>query len=96
MTTLAATGFSADYVFRETKRAHDALQGTNAKLWPGIDIDIPTSKEHAKSSPEGTKAAVLAAFHAGADGVLLSRKYSEMKLANLRAAGAAVKQIRGA
>jgi hypothetical protein len=39
---------------------------------------------------------VLAAFRAGADGVLLSRKYSEMKLANLRAAGAAVKQIRGA
>jgi hypothetical protein len=96
MTTLAATGFSADYVFRETKRAHEALQGTKTKLWPGIDIDIPTGKEHAKCTSEGTKAAVLAAFRGGADGVLLSRKYSEMKLANLRAAGAAVKEIRTA
>jgi len=31
--------------------------------------------------------AVRAAFRAGADGVILSRKYSEMRLANLRAAG---------
>jgi hypothetical protein len=96
MTTLPATGFTADYVYRETKRAHEALQGTKTKLWPGIDIDIPTAKESSKCTPEGTKAAVLAAFRGGADGVLLSRKYSEMKLANLRAAGAAIKEIRSA
>jgi len=33
------------------------------------------------------RAAVRAALNAGAHGVLLSRKYSEMRLANLRAAG---------
>ena len=35
---------------------------------------------------------VRAALRAGSDGVLLSRKYSEMKLANLRGAGAAMKE----
>jgi hypothetical protein len=34
----------------------------------------------------------MAAFRAGADGVLLSRKYSEMKLANLAGAGAGIKE----
>jgi hypothetical protein len=37
--------------------------------------------------------AVKAAFQGGARGVLLSRKYSEMKLANLRAAGRAVHEL---
>jgi hypothetical protein len=36
---------------------------------------------------------VAAAFRAGADGVLLSRKYSEMKLANLAGAGAAIRAL---
>ena len=34
-------GFSADYVYREAKRAREALNGTKTQLWPGIDIDIP-------------------------------------------------------
>ncbi|MBZ5727104.1 MAG: hypothetical protein LAP87_19160 [Acidobacteriia bacterium] len=86
-------GFSADYVFQEAKRARAALEGTKTQLWPGIDIDIPTGGSQSKSSPDGTKEAVLAAFRAGADGVLLSRKYSEMKLANLRGAGAALREL---
>lgn len=91
---LAAAGFSADYVLRETKRAKAGLEGTKTKLWPGIDIDIPTAQGSSKCTPEGTKAVVEAAFHGGADGVILSRKYSEMKLANLRAAGAAVRDLK--
>jgi hypothetical protein len=50
---------------------------------PGIDIDIPTGPQNSKCPPEGIAAAVEAAFMGGADGVILSRKYSEMKLANL-------------
>jgi hypothetical protein len=87
------TGLSSDYVLSETKRARAGLHGAKTLLWPGIDIDIPTGKENSKSTPEGTRDAVLAAFKGGADGVILSRKYSEMKLANLRGAGDAIRQL---
>jgi len=87
------TGFSADYVYQEAKRAREALSGTKTQLWPGIDIDIPTAANQTRCTPEGTRDAVLAALRAGADGVLLSRKYSEMKLANLRGAGAAIREF---
>jgi hypothetical protein len=84
------SGLSADYVYREAKRAREALNGTKTLLWPGIDIDIPTNAANSKSTPGGTRDAVLAALRAGADGVLLSRKYSEIKLPNLRGAGEAI------
>jgi hypothetical protein len=90
------TGFSADYVYRESKRAHDGLMGTKTLLWPGIDIDIPTREGHSRCTPEGVSEAVLAAFRGGADGVLLSRKYSEMRLANLKGAGNAVRNWKSA
>ena len=87
------TGFSSDYVLRETKRARAGLAGAKTFLWPGIDIDIPTAANHSKCSPKGTGDAVLGAFRGGADGVILSRKYSEMKLTNLAGAGAAIRQL---
>jgi hypothetical protein len=88
------TGLSADYVYREAKRAMDGAAGTSTLIWPGIDIDIPTGKSQSKSTPQGTKDAVIAAFRAGSHGVILSRKYSEMKLANLSGAGEAVKELK--
>jgi hypothetical protein len=93
MTGLAKAGLSSDYVYREAKRARAALDGTKTQLWPGIDIDIPTAATSSKSTPGGTHDAVLAAFKGGADGVILSRKWSEMKVGNLKGAGAAIKQI---
>jgi hypothetical protein len=87
------TGLSSDYVYRETKRAIDGVVGTKTLIWPGIDIDIPTGKNQSKSTPQGTKDAVAAALKAGAPGVILSRKYSEMKLANLSGAGDAIKEL---
>ena len=84
---------SSDYVFRETRRARSGTCGSQNTVWPGIDIDVPTAAEHSKSTPEGREDAVLAAFNGGADGVILSRKYSEMKLANLAGAGAAIRQL---
>src|SRR5438477_1866586 len=63
------------------------------RIWPGIDIDIPTGANDKKTQPEDVYQAVRAAFQGGAHGVLLSRKYSEMKLANLRAAGRAVREL---
>jgi hypothetical protein len=89
---LPAAGLSPDYVARETKRALAGVQG-KCKIYPGIDIGIPTGRNSRKASPEDTYAATLAALKAGAHGVILSRKYSEMRLANLDAAGRAVREV---
>jgi hypothetical protein len=80
-------GLSADYVERETRRA--VASAGEVKIWPGIDIDIPTGVDEKKTDPDDVREAVRAAFRGGAQGVVLSRKYSEMRLANLRAAGEA-------
>jgi hypothetical protein len=91
---LPTAGLSADYVARETKRAVADVQG-KCKIYPGIDIDVPTSAGQKKTSPEDVYASTMAGLKAGADGVLLSRKYSEMRLANLDAAGRAVREFGG-
>jgi hypothetical protein len=80
-------------VYREAKRAREGLAGAKTQLWPGIDIDIPTAATSSKSTPDGTRGAVAAAFRGGADGVILSRKWSEMKSANLKGAGAAIREL---
>jgi hypothetical protein len=85
------TGLSPDYVFRETKRALAGVAGTKTQIWPGIDIDIPTEPGNSKCTRTSVKEAVRAAFLAGAPGVLLSRKYSEMRLEDLSGAGDAVR-----
>jgi hypothetical protein len=87
---LPGAGLSPDYVARETKRALEGVGG-KCRILPGIDIGIPTGRESRKASPEDTYTAVAAALKAGADGVVLSRKYSEMRLDNLAAAGRAVR-----
>ena len=115
---LPSTGFSADYVRRETERAVVAVDG-RCYIYPGIDLDIPTrprasarrdkpvdalgttgigggfseDTELATCSREGVKDAVLAAFAGGAQGVVLSRKYSEMRLDILSGAGDAVREL---
>jgi hypothetical protein len=88
------TGLSADYVYRETRRALEGVAGSKTQIWPGIDVDIPTETGHSKCTPQSVKGAVQAAFRAGAPGVILSRKYSEMKLANLGGAGNAVREFK--
>jgi hypothetical protein len=91
---LAAAGLSPDYVMRETQRAMAGV-GNRCKVLPGIDIGIPTGKNSRSASPDDTYAATAAALRAGADGLILSRKYSEMRLANLAAAGRAVREVAG-
>jgi len=94
MAELPKAGLSADYVARETKRALDDVAG-KCRIYPGIDIDIPTNEGEKKTSPEDVHASTTAALKAGADGVIFSRKYSEMKLANLSAGGRAVREFAG-
>jgi hypothetical protein len=88
---LPTAGLTADYVRRETRRA---VAGVTAKtkIWPGIEIDIPTGEKDKKSTPESVYGAVKATFEGGAHGIILSRKYSEMRLDNLRAAGRAIRE----
>jgi hypothetical protein len=88
---LAIKGLSADYVSRETKRALAGVQG-KCQIYPGIDIDIPTSAKQKQTSPEDVYGATTAALKAGAQGVIFSRKYSEMRLPNLAAGGRAVRE----
>jgi len=94
---LAATGLSADYVAKETKRALDGVAG-EVKIYPGIDIDVPVlgggpKPTDKRTKPEDVSRSLKAAFGAGADGVVLSREYAEMWLTNLSAAGDTLKEI---
>ena len=78
-------------MLRETRRAVAGVRGTT-KIWPGIEIDIPTGEKEKKTTPEDVYQAVKATFDGGAHGIILSRKYSEMRLDNLRAAGRAIRE----
>jgi hypothetical protein len=89
---LPTAGLSANYVGRETERALADVHGA-VPIYPGIDIDIPTALNEKRTQPSDVKAAVLAAFKAGAPGVVLSRKYAEMRLTNLAGAGEALREL---
>jgi len=89
---LHATGLSADYVYREAKRSVENATIPSLRIYAGIDAGLPTDPKSLKTPAESTKEGVLAALRGGAHGIILSRKYSEMNLANLSAAGAAVKE----
>jgi len=89
---LPTAGLSAASVSRETRRAIREVAGAKP-IYPGIDIDIPTALSEKRTQPSDVNAAVLAAFRAGAPGVVLSRKYAEMKLTNLAGAGEALREL---
>jgi hypothetical protein len=90
---LAATGFSADYVEREVRRVVESVAGHPVQIWPGVDIDVPVSAGESHCTPESVGLAVKAAFRGGAQGIILSRNYVEMKPENLSGAGAALKEL---
>lgn len=115
---LPSSGFSADYVRRETARAKARIEAAESPcaVYPGIDIDIPVGMKPAAADDrrrrqealvgvnndatsgedltqctrESVRDAVRAAFDGGADGVVLSRKYSEMTLDHLSGVGDAL------
>jgi len=90
---LLATGLSADYVERETRRAVDGVGGQPVQIWPGVDIDVPVDKGAGHCTPESVGQAVKAVFKGGAQGIILSRNYVEMKPENLSGAGAALREL---
>jgi hypothetical protein len=90
--SLPTAGLSANYVGVETARALADVDNA-IPIYPGIDIDIPTTITEKRTEPADVKAAVIAAFEAGAPGVVLSRKYAEMRLTNLAGAGQAINEL---
>lgn len=90
--SLPQAGFTSRYVGEETRRALAGVKG-QIEIYPGIDIDIPTGPGLKKTTPEDVRDAVKAALSAGAQGVILSRKYSEMRLDNLGGAGQGLRDL---
>jgi hypothetical protein len=84
-------GCSPEYVYRETKSMVESVQG-KTKIYSGIGLDVPWNNRHFSGDPEKIYRAVHRAFDAGANGVMLSRQYDEMRLPNLRAAGKAIRE----
>ncbi|HZP06194.1 MAG TPA: hypothetical protein VFB43_14935 [Terracidiphilus sp.] len=89
---LHIAGLSASYVARETKRALAGVE-EKIKIYPSIDIDIPTKPDDHRTKPDDVREAIRAAFGAGANGVVLATRYEEMWLANLSAAGETLRAV---
>jgi hypothetical protein len=89
---IVTKGLSTAYLTSETKRAIEETAG-KVQIYPGIDIDVPTSEGEKHTTPADVTASTKAAFAAGANGVVLSREYHEMWLRNLSAAGDATRNI---
>ena len=95
------SGLYRSFVYRESKRAMDGARGSNVKMLPGLEIDIPLLRadlggykgEVARCTREGVKNVVKQAFRAGVPGIVLSREYSEMRPENLSAVGDALREL---
>ena len=94
---LDRNGLGPEYVYREIRRCKQSI-GDAAKVYAGIGIDVPwyvpNGMEPRPSDPDVLIAAVHKAFQAGADGVLASREYDEMRIPSLEAFGKAVRASR--
>jgi len=89
---LSTHGLTADYVARETRRAVAGVAG-KTRIYPGVDLDVPTEENEKHTAASDVRLALRAAFDAGADGVVLSREYAEMQLANLQMAGDTLREM---
>ena len=89
---LGRTGFSPDYVYRETRRSVASAAG-KTRILTGIGFDVPWENRPVPADPQQVYASVRKAFSAGAAGIVISRDYAEMHAANLKAVGRAIREI---
>jgi hypothetical protein len=89
---ITKNGLTTRYVTSETTRAIEGTGG-QVQIYPGIDIDVPTAKGEKRTTPGDVRTATEAAFAARANGIVLSREYHEMWLANLASAGETTRRI---
>jgi len=90
---LSTSGFHPQYVQRETDRCVSAT-GSNCKTYSGIGIDIPWNDQHQKQDLESITRATEMALEAGADGIVISREYGEMRIPSLKAIGRAIADLK--
>ena len=82
------TSFSSDYVYRECKRAVEAVGGA-AKVYARPGFDMPGYDCNVQ--PNDTYQAAMKALEAGVDGVWVGREWDELKKENAEAFGRAIK-----
>ena len=81
-------------MFRETKRSVASAEG-KTKIYTGIGFDVPWGNRHMDADPEEVYQCVIKAFEAGANGIVVSREYEEMRVPNLKAVGRAIRGLSG-
>lgn len=93
---LERVGMGPEYVYDETKRCVEGVNG-KSQIIAGIGIDVPWhapgGMQPNPSDPERLRRSVYKAMEAGANGLLASRDYDEMRHSSLRAFGQAVRRI---
>lgn len=89
---LPNTPLSAEHVYREVKRAVDAVDGA-VPIYSGVGFNMPGGSFGPEGGPKTVYDACIKSFQAGAAGLLLSREYDEMTLENLRAVGKALSDL---
>jgi hypothetical protein len=82
--------FSADYVYRETKRAVDGVAGSKTQICAGLGIDVQIQN----STPQSVHDAVVAVHRAGGTGIVISTSHAAMKPENLSSVGATLKELK--
>ena len=82
----------ADYVFPRDQAMRGGCGGDEDLSGPG-SISIFRRSESQQEHAAGYEGRRAGRISRGAHGVILSRKYSEMKLANLSGAGEAIQQL---
>ena len=91
-----------DYVYRESKRSLEDVGSAGTPVWTGIDVDIPIQSDNldqqksstvGKSTRASVRESVSEAFRAGVQGIVISRKYPEMRIDSLSGVGDALKQL---
>ena len=87
---LPPAGFSPQYVADFTRRYVDAC-GPEVAVYPGIGLGVETVARDI--TPADCEAMVEASFAGGAEGVMISRNYSELTLPNLAAVGTALRRL---
>ena len=87
---LPKAGFRSEYVAQQTAR-YVAATGGGVRLYPGLGLGTESGPRQVM--PPDVEAMVEAAFHGGASGIMISRNYSEITLANLTAVGTALRKL---